>query len=73
MSSTMTSSIGISDAARSDERALWAAVVSGEWPREAGARLGIPHRRVVYLCSKWGRRGIYDWGVCIDIGWVNSD
>ena len=59
----------LGDGARADERALWDALLAGEWPRDAGRRLGIPHNRVRYLCEKWGRRGIYNWGVVYDLGW----
>jgi len=59
----------LGEGAKPDERALWAAVEAGEWPRDAAARLGIPRRRLEYLCAKWGRRDIYNWGVTIDLGW----
>lgn len=58
--------------AKPDEMALWAALVAGEWPRTAGPRLGIPSRRVWYLCEKWARQGIYDYGVSCDLGWINQ-
>lgn len=57
---------------RPDEVALWAAVRAGESPREAGERLGIPRRRMEYLCDKWSRKGLYDWGVVIDRGWLTD-
>jgi len=53
-----------------DELALWEAVISGETPRDAGARLGIHPKRVARLCEKWSRRGDYDYGVSVDLGWV---
>ena len=56
--------------ARPDERALWAALLAGERPRDAGRRLGIHPARVAYLCGKWTRRRIYDYGVCSDLGWA---
>jgi hypothetical protein len=52
-----------------DERALWEALRAGEQPRTAGPRLGIAPKRVRYLCEKWARRGIYDYGVSCDLGW----
>lgn len=55
---------------KDDERALWAALLAGEQPRTAGHRLGIHPNRVRYLCEKWARRGIYDYGVSHDLGWV---
>lgn len=57
--------------AKPDERRLWDALVNGEWPRDAGRRLGIPRKRVWYLCEKWARKQIYDYGVTCDLGWVN--
>lgn len=58
---------------RADERALWERVYAGERPRYAGQELGIPSKRVAYLCEKWARQGKYDWGVCIDLGWAWHD
>lgn len=55
---------------RPDEIALWFLVVNGERPRDAGARLGIHPKRVRGLCEKWASAGIYDYGVCADLGWV---
>lgn len=54
---------------RADEVTLWAAVKSGEPPRDAGRRLGVPPNRVRYLCEKWSRQGVYDYGVTVDLGW----
>ncbi len=56
--------------ARPDEVALWSALVAGEQPRYAGDRLGVPRNRVRYLCSKWARQHRYNWGVVIDLGWI---
>lgn len=38
-------------------------------PREVGAELGIPWKRVAYLCGKWDDKGWYEYGVCVDLGW----
>ena len=58
---------------RPDEALLWAAFgTDGEphrWPRDAAAALGIPAGRVVYLCEKWTRKGVYDYGVNALLGW----
>ena len=52
-----------------DELALWEAVMAGEFPRDAGRRLGIPPKRVIRLCEKWTDRGDYDYGTSVDLGW----
>lgn len=52
-----------------DEQRLRDAVQQGESPRDAGRRLGIHPRRVIYLCEKWARRGEYDYGTTADNGW----
>ena len=57
---------------RQDERELWAAFGDGtpnSTPREAGFALGIPSKRVAYLCLKWSRQRRYDYGVTVDLGW----
>ena len=57
---------------KADELALWEALLAGEKPRYAAQRLGIHHRRVWWLCRKWSERGMYDWGVVHDLGWVET-
>jgi hypothetical protein len=57
---------------RTDELVLWNGFGAGAWhrtPRDAGIALGIPRKRVNYLCLKWTRQGRYDYGVCVDLGW----
>lgn len=58
----------ISAGAHRDERALWTLVVSGLTPRAAGNLLDVHTKRVAYLCKKWARAGIYDYGVTVDLG-----
>lgn len=58
---------------REDEKTLWAAVLNGEYPRDAGLRLEIPANRLRYLCYKWADKGIYQWGVTYDLGWPFVD
>lgn len=55
---------------RDDEKALWAALEAGETVRAAAARLGIQTGRVEYLCTKWSRKGVYEWGTVCDLGWI---
>lgn len=62
---------GPAPGAKADEHALWAALLEGEQPRDSGRRLGIHPRRVIGICEKWARRGIYDYGVVADRGWPN--
>jgi hypothetical protein len=55
-----------------DERDLWnefGVGASHRTPRDAGIALGIPRKRVDYLCHKWSRQRRYDYGVCVDLGW----
>lgn len=57
---------------KADEQALREAVLKGELPRAAGERLGIPSKRVVYLCIKWSGQGWYDYGVAPDCGFLTE-
>lgn len=57
--------------AKPDEMALWAALEARGETTRCGARLDIPPNRVEYLCLKWARQGIYDYGVVHDLGWIN--
>ena len=60
----------VSGGAKQDEKALWAAIqMPGATPRAAGWFLGMPPRRVRYLCEKWARRRIYEYGTVYDLGW----
>lgn len=56
---------------RRDEEQLWAAIQDGTFPRDAGAALDMPWKRVAYLCEKWAKQGKYEYGVSVDLGWVN--
>jgi hypothetical protein len=66
---TLPATSPLSEGARQDERDLWDRVIAGQWPREAGIALGIPRKRVEYLCEKWTSKRIYDYGVSCDLGW----
>jgi hypothetical protein len=39
-------------------------------PRYVARELGIPVNRACYLCFKWADKDWYDYGVCIDMGWL---
>lgn len=56
-----------------DELALLLAVAScpeGNSVRDVIARMGINGKRACYLLGKWAGKGWYEWGVCIDLGWL---
>jgi hypothetical protein len=54
----------------SDEKELWEAFpITHKTPRDAGLALGIHPKRVCYLCSKWAKKGNYEYGVTVDLGW----
>lgn len=42
------------------------------FPRDLAAELRIPAKRAAYLCGKWARRGWYDYGVNVDLGWLTD-
>lgn len=67
------------DAMRPDERALLTEFAArGGKPslgphvslRATGADLGMHPKRVAYLAQKWSRKGWYDYGVSVDMGWL---
>ena len=53
-----------------DARVLFAAVGSGATPRDAAKRIDMNHKRMGRLCEKWAARGLYDYGVSLDLGWL---
>lgn len=57
---------------KTDERRLLRLVADGVKPRDAGEALGIPWKRVAYICEKWSRKGWYDYGVTVDLGWLEQ-
>ncbi len=60
------------------EEHLWERLREGKKPREVidsmldVGSLQSPKQAWATL-SKWGRQGLYDWGVTIDLGWLNRD
>ena len=55
-----------------DEKLLWDSFGEGtpyRTPREAAKAIGMAEKRCDYLCEKWSDKGIYDYGVCADLGW----
>ncbi len=62
-----------------DERELLVAVADrglaegiGEFPREIAQTLGMNWKRANYLFEKWTRRGWYDYGTNVDLGWLTD-
>lgn len=56
---------------RDDEQRLLLAIYeSGDRPRDIIPRLGINHKRAWYLLEKWSRKGWYESGVSLDLGWL---
>jgi len=58
-----------------DERAFLAALQAEPTlpPRAVIAALGMNPKRAHYLLDKWAERGWYDYGVCIDLGWLTIE
>lgn len=44
----------------------------GLFVRDIIARHGINHKRAAYLLLKWTGRNWYDYGVCLDLGWLTD-
>jgi hypothetical protein len=55
---------------RPDERKLLLWVFAGNWPRDCP---DIHPNRIAYLCDKWSRKGWYEYGVTVDLGWLLPD
>lgn len=54
-----------------EEMSLWSALRQHVPPRVAGQRMGMDPSRVVEICERWAERGIYDYGVVVDLGWIS--
>lgn len=55
-----------------DEKLLWESFGAGTpnaTPRDAMETLNMPLKRVIYLCEKWAKQKIYEYGVASDLGW----
>lgn len=37
------------------------------------SRLGFSYKQLMYYVGKWSKRGFYDYGVTLDLGWFNFD
>lgn len=59
-----------------DEKLLLQAMQNNdgrEYPRKITQRLGMNHKRADYIFSKWTDKGWYDYGVCVDMGWLTDE
>lgn len=41
--------------------------------RETIAGLNMHRKRAAYILEKWVGRGWYDYGVCVDLGWLTPE
>ena len=37
-----------------------------------GDKYNVPYRQLMYYLEKWSNRGIYDYGVSLDLGWFEN-
>lgn len=44
-----------------------------EHPRELIRRFPIHHKRAHYLLQKWCKKGWYEYGTSLDMGWVTEN
>lgn len=48
---------------------------NGKSVRQTISEIGddvLPHKRAWYWLEKWSRKGIYDYGVTVDLGWFTG-
>lgn len=43
------------------------------WPRDLIRSCGINYKRCWFLLSKWTRKRWYDYGTCLDLGWLTPE
>ena len=60
---------------KDDEKQFLNAVANkGEMTvREVIDAAPLHHKRAWYLLNKWSRKGWYEWGVKMDIGWLTPE
>lgn len=61
---------------KDDERKLMKTALEKEEGKSfmvLGEELQIPSKRLRYLLGKWSVRGWYDYGVCVDRGWLTLE
>ena len=42
------------------------------WPRDLIPASGLHYKRCWFLLSKWTRKGLYEYGTCLDLGWLTD-
>ena len=42
----------------------------GKFARDIGKEMGMHPKRINYLCEKWTQKGRYEYGTCVDLGWL---
>ncbi len=57
------------------ERILWAGLMTGASPRDTIAkmvdlRMIVSEKEAHATLVKWSERGLYDYGVSVDLGWL---
>lgn len=59
---------------KSEEMMFYFLVKMGEkekvTPREIIKKMPINEKRAHYLLQKWSDKGLYDYGVSLDLGWI---
>ncbi len=54
-----------------DEQKLFKLVEhTGKWPRAIAKAIGMHPKRCRYICDKWADKGIYEYGVSVEMGWL---
>lgn len=61
---------------KDDERNLLFAIHQagpGGCVRDIANGLSMPYKRALYCLGKWAKRGWYDCGVSLDLGWLTEE
>ncbi len=60
---------------KSGELAFMCAVALGDWPRDTINTSGalLHYKRCWRWLEKWERKGWYDYGVALDLGWLTDE
>lgn len=55
-----------------DEAKLFERLAGGAWPRDAIHELQLVPKAAWRTLEKWARKGWYEWGVVLDLGWLTT-